>query len=181
MGATHALLTFEEFERLPESDLKQELINGELIEMPPAKRSHNLIAHRVYRDLDTALTEAHAHGQAQELGEVYHEMGYKLGGSWATPDVSITHAGQTIEDDVLIGAPAIAIEVVSPGNSATEMEDKMCLYFAHGAREVWHFYPKQQYVAVFTSPQTRVTVSDTLTTPLLPGCALSIAKLLDAK
>ena len=34
-------------------------------------------------------------------------------------------------------SPEICVEVLSPGNSDTEMQEKMALYFDAGAREVW--------------------------------------------
>ncbi len=37
----------------------------------------------------------------------------------------------------LQGAPEICLEVLSPGNTQREMSEKMALYFAAGAREVW--------------------------------------------
>ena len=78
MGTTTTLLTFEEFERLPDQPGKRELLEGELIELPPAELKHNRIAHRIYHRLIAAVEAAHGHGQAADLGEVYHEMGYKL-------------------------------------------------------------------------------------------------------
>lgn len=91
-------------------------------------------------------------------------------------DVSISHASQR-EEKYLIDAPAIAIEVVSPASTARTLEDKMQLYFGHGALEVWHFYG--QYIAVFSAPDAaRVIVRDSLSTPLLPGFALSVPDLL---
>jgi Uma2 family endonuclease len=48
-------------------------------------------------------------------------------------------------------APEIVVEVLSPGNSVTEMEEKKELYFGQGAQEFWlcdengdmHFYNAQ--------------------------------------
>jgi Putative restriction endonuclease len=34
-------------------------------------------------------------------------------------------------------APDICVEVLSPSNTETEMQEKMALYFDAGAREVW--------------------------------------------
>ena len=38
MGTTTSLMTFEDFERLPEEPGKRELLKGELIELQPAKK-----------------------------------------------------------------------------------------------------------------------------------------------
>jgi Uma2 family endonuclease len=47
MGTVKTLLTFEEFEQLPDQPGKRELVRGELIEMPPAESKHNRRAHRI--------------------------------------------------------------------------------------------------------------------------------------
>jgi Uma2 family endonuclease len=177
---TTALLTFDEFERLPDQPGKRELLLEELIELPPAEFDHNRIAHRVWRRLDSTLAEAHARGEAVELGEVYHEMGYKLpGDGYVQPDVSITHAVQAVSK-YLGGAPAIAIEVVSLSNTAEMMETKVGLYFRYGAREVWRVFPKARHIVVHIGLTSRTIREDeTLTTPLLAGLALTLREILE--
>ena len=107
MGATTTLMTFEEFERLPDEPGKLELIDGELIRMPPAKARHGKISQVLNRLLEDMLRELHAKGPANDLGVVFKEMGFLIGSNWVTPDVSITHAGQ-LENDYFEGAPALA-------------------------------------------------------------------------
>jgi len=178
MGATTTtLLTFEEFERLPDQPGKRELLKGKLIELPPAEFKHNRTSHWIYKPLDTALSDAHRRGEAVDLGEVYIEMGYKLGDSWVQPDVSVTYAGQAV-GKYLEGAPAIAIEVVSPSNTAQALDLKTDLYFQHGAREVWRVYPMTRHVVVHVPGGSRVIPeNDAVTTPLLPGFALGVGEL----
>jgi Uma2 family endonuclease len=175
MGAVKTLLTFEEFEQLPDQPGKQELVRGELIELPPADYKHNDIADRVCDGLKAALKEAHARGESGELGRVFLEMGYLLPGAcWLQPDVSVTHAKQRIEK-YLIGAPAIAIEVIAPSNTPKRVAVKMELYFECGALQVWCFFPKTRHVSIQVPGSKRVVAVDgVITTPLLPGLALSV-------
>ncbi len=49
MGTT-ALLTFEEFERLPEYPGKQELLEGDLIELPPADLVQHTVSEGIFLD-----------------------------------------------------------------------------------------------------------------------------------
>jgi hypothetical protein len=92
--STTSLLTFEEFERLPDRPGKRELLAGELIELPPAELKHNRIAHRIYHLLLAAVEAAHVRGEAAEAGEVFHEMGYKLASNaYVQPDVSVNPRG----------------------------------------------------------------------------------------
>ena len=178
MGTVKTLLTFEEFEQLPDQPGKQELVRGELIEMPPADLKHNRISHRIYKRLDAAIEQAHARGEARDLGEAFHEMGYLLPGEcWLQPDVSVTHAGQS-EAKYLVNAPAIAIEVISPSNTAKRIDAKAELYFQFGAREVWRFLPKKKQVMIQVPGGAQVIGEDAvITTPLLPGLALTVKEI----
>ena len=53
--------------------------------------------------------------------------------AWASP-ASIRELGGS---SCFLRAPEICVEVVSPGNSESEMEEKRDLYFDAGAHEVW--------------------------------------------
>lgn len=66
MGITTATaaLSFEEFEQLPDRPGKRELLQGELIELPPAERSHNEFAEEIYERVKFALAQAHARDEA---------------------------------------------------------------------------------------------------------------------
>jgi Uma2 family endonuclease len=174
MGTTTHLMTFEQFERLPDEPNKLELIDGELIRMPPAITRHMRIVMRVYKILDGALEMLHVKGQARDLGEVFVETGYLIGSNWVIPDVSITHARQT-ENKYLEGAPALAVEVISKANTAEMMQRKIKLYMQNGAREAWLFYPRAQSVTVYRG-RTATEVEGTLTSELLPGVSIDLSQ-----
>ena len=79
------------------------------------------------------------------------EMGYRLAdNSWVQPDVSVTHAGHR-QRKYLEGSPAIAIEIVFPGNTASAMDAKVEKYFRFGALGVWMFYPATRRGRAFTN------------------------------
>jgi Uma2 family endonuclease len=107
------------------------------------------------------------------------ETGYKLSGkSYVQPDVSVTHAAQP-EGKYFGDAPAIAVEVISPSNTANEMETKVALYFRHGVREVWRVYRKTRRIVVHVGGASHTFLEhDVLTTPLLPGFALRVDEIL---
>jgi hypothetical protein len=63
-------------ERLPARPGKRQLrklLEGELIELPPAELSNSEIAEKIYLCLISALTAAYARGQARDLDKVHHE------------------------------------------------------------------------------------------------------------
>jgi Uma2 family endonuclease len=180
MGTTTGLMSFAEFERLPDDEqgYKLELLDGELIRMPPPKLPHTEIERRLHNLLTATLARLHDQGQASDLGVVYTEAGYHLRDSYLIPDVSVTHAGRA-KGDYLEGAPAIAIEVISASNRVETMQRKILRYFEHGAREVWVFHPTIQLVTVHYGDHS-VEVRDTLTTALFPGLAINLAEIFAA-
>ena len=75
-------------------------------------------------------------------------------------------------------APDLAVEVLSEGNTESEMERKRRDYFGAGVRLVWIADPVARTVRVFTGPdaETTLTRADTLDGgDVLPGFTLSLA------
>lgn len=177
-GTALKLLTFDDFERLPDQPGKLELLRGELIELPPAKRKHNEISRRIFLMLLRTLEDLHLQEAVHDLGAVYFEMGYRLEpGSWLQPDVSITRAQQRSED-YFLHSPALAVEVVSAGNTADEMEGKIAEYLAYGAREVWVVFPKPKHIRVYTPDGTGMAYAAAFRSELLGGALIDPAALL---
>jgi Uma2 family endonuclease len=172
------LLTFEQFEQLPDEPGKRELLRGELIELPPAKFKHNDMAHLFYDMLKPALADLKSRDQANPLGRVYIEMGYKISSNnWFQPDVSITHAGQA-KGDYFQGAPALAIEIVSESNTADAMDTKIQDYLAAGALQVWVTYPKRRHLWIYETDGRAVAYSGRFGLTLLPGVELDLDAIL---
>jgi len=109
---TTTLLTFEEFEHLPDAPGKHELLDGELIELPPPKRRHTLIQHRIAEALRRYAVE-------RDL-LVFVEAGFRLGArrsEWLQPDVSVVSSEQEERaaidpDGYYQGSPLIAVEAL---------------------------------------------------------------------
>jgi Uma2 family endonuclease len=127
----------EEFINLPDTPCK--LLDGELIELPPAKLYHSVIARKLMYLLATALGESRVW-----ILSVY----WLREGRWLIPDVSVSWPDQGISRGWYQGSPMIAIEIASRGNTAWELESKTALYLEDGAAEVWVLYPKTQTIVV---------------------------------
>jgi Uma2 family endonuclease len=175
------LLTWEAFERLPDGDgLHREIIEGELQILPPAKSGHSNIANRLFETL-LAL-------QQRGLGRVYLEAGYKLSEqppTWIQPDASFLkteRVRETAVDGYFTGAPELAVEIVSPSETAAKLHHKVELLLGGGALAVWVIYPDTQTVLVHLPDGTSITrlVGDTLTAPYLQeGWELRVATLFE--
>lgn len=180
MGAT-TLMTLEEFEALPDTAERLELLEGELIRMPPAALLHMEIVERLYDRLKAAIRKLRRSKPAASLGKVHMEMGYLLiqePRSWLQPDVSLTHPNQP-RSKYYEGAPLIAFEVVSPDETAEGLNRKVRLYLKHGAAEVWLIYPGERHAWVHRRDAREARLEEkAIRTPLLPGVEIPLAKIL---
>ncbi len=161
---------------------RYELVRGELRHMSPVGRPHGKFATRLARHLDV-FVEAH------DLGEVHVETGFYLEQSPDTvraPDVAFISKERLAtqsEEGFFTVAPDLAVEIVSPGETADEVQEKVELYLAHGARLVWVLYPHRKMVVVQRADGTaqRLRAGDTLDgEDVLPGFRLALAELFKA-
>jgi Uma2 family endonuclease len=74
------------------------------------------------------------------------------------------------------GAPELAIEVVSPSESAAYLRIKTEAYLSNGSRSVWIVFPEVRSVMVYNRDSLRELKGDqTITDPLLPGFSCPVA------
>jgi Uma2 family endonuclease len=128
MGAVKTLLTFEEFEQLPDPETGEslELLDGEIIELPPPQKRHMLGSEELFKRLKQQVEALRVRLPEVPLGKVHMEMGYLLRGrrsSWFRPDVSVTWPDQP-GDRYYEQSPMIVIEIVSEHDRANDIERK---------------------------------------------------------
>jgi Uma2 family endonuclease len=108
--------------------------------------------------------------------QTYFEMGYKMGSrAWLQPDVSIAHPDQ-IRGKYFEGAPLLAIEVISPSNTAEFMDRKVERHQSNGGVEVWVVYPKRKCIWVFREGHAD-EFRGTLKSEIVPGLVIDLNKL----
>lgn len=65
------------------------------------------------------------------------------------PDICIICDLSKLDDKGCLGAPDLVIEVLSPGNSLREIDQKFSVYEESGVREYWVIYPEYGHVNIF--------------------------------
>jgi Uma2 family endonuclease len=174
-------LTADELFAMPNDGFRSELVKGELIRMSPAGDEHGEITVKITAPL-------FAHVSAHNLGKVYAaETGFIITRDPDTvraPDVAFV-SRQRIEaagriKSYRIGAPDLAVEVLSPGDSVRYVEGKVAEWLDAGARLVWVVSPKLRTVTVYHSLVGIVvlTEKDTLDGgDVVPGFQIAVADL----
>ncbi|MCP5110649.1 MAG: Uma2 family endonuclease [bacterium] len=178
--ATKTLLSLEQFEQLPEDDNFYELDRGELITLAPAGGMHGMVEDQVSRLLHKFL-------ETKELGGLLpSDTGFVLERDPAVvrcPDVAFlrTEKVEAIPEEGFIqGPPDLAVEIVSPSESATAVGRKIRQYLEAGCQTVWVVYRKTREVHVYEAGKTPRFLSeeDSLEAQrLLPGFSVKVGDL----
>jgi Uma2 family endonuclease len=175
--ATKTLLTVDQFEKLPDDGMRHELNEGELVSTPPALGEHGQIQCAIGSIL-TSFVRSHS------MGLVFVATGYRLNRDTVlAPDVSFIRAERARILDLEIRfecAPDLAVEVISPSETAADIAHKVRQYLQAGSA-VWILYPDDRTVHVLeTSRNIRVLEADDLLEApnLLPGFSVRVSELL---
>ncbi|MDQ3257431.1 MAG: Uma2 family endonuclease [Acidobacteriota bacterium] len=188
MSTTTHLMTADELLVMPHyengNDFRCELIRGELKKMSPTGVTHGILCARLAAALINFV-------EGNDLGVVCGaETGFIVEKSPDTvvgADVAfVSHERLKQAENLnkfLPVAPDLAVEVLSPGNTVDEIDEKIALYFAAGARMVWIVSPKRRTVAVYRSPIELQIVGEDETLDggdVLPNFRLELSKLFSA-
>lgn len=134
---------------MPEDGFRYDLIEGELRKMQPAGFYHGAIGNFINGPLMVYVTE---HG----FGIVtLAETGFQLASDPDTvlaPDIAFISKANLPnpwpQSGYFPGAPDLAIEVASPGNSTAELDEKVEAFLRYGTKLVWIVRPKRKVVEV---------------------------------
>jgi Uma2 family endonuclease len=161
MATAHQLVTAEELLRMPDDGYRYELVRGELRKMAPVGHLHGRIAINVTTPLDQ-------HVRAHTLGTVYAaETGFKLASNpdvVRAPDVAFVRR-ERVEavgdiEGYWPGAPDLAVEVISPGDTYADVQDKVCDWLEAGTRMVVLVMPRRRAVTVYRSLTDSITLRE---------------------
>lgn len=152
MTAISQSLTAEDLLQMPDDGFRYELVRGELKRMVPAGHQHG----RMVLNFTTPLDQ---HVREHNLGRVYAaETGFLLASSpdlVRAPDAAFVRRERLGEagevEGYWPGAPDLAFEVISPGDTYADVEEKVLDWLNAGTRMVVVINPRQHTVAVHRS------------------------------
>jgi Uma2 family endonuclease len=152
MTVEKTLLTADDLFHLPDDGMRHELVRGELRTMPPAGGLHGSIANRLANRITNFV-------EPRGLGEVFAaETGFWIDHNpdvVRAPDVAFVAAGRLPEGVVPVTyvdlVPDLLAEVVSPNDTATEVEEKVHDWLRAGSRMVLVLHWRTKSVTVYRS------------------------------
>ena len=181
MSTQRTIYTAEDLMRISSEGKRYELVKGELIEMAPTGGRHGRVAGRIGRRLGNFVEQ-------NDAGEVFAaETGFRLAGNPDTvraPDAAYVSKERLPSEEQLIGfpdlAPDLVVEVVSPSDSAGQVQAKVEEWLRAGVRLVWVVYPDTRSVVVYRALDEVVVLGpeDALEgEPALPGFSCPVSEI----
>jgi Uma2 family endonuclease len=169
---------------LYDSEVLYEVVNGKRVELPPMGARECHLAAYLVGFLWPFV-------RAQHLGRVESELLFLLNAELdmqRRPDVAFVSYKRWPHERLVPATaawqvvPNLAVEVVSPTNTAYEVLDKVSEYFQTGVQRVWVVYPNVEQVYVYSSP-TSIRVLDRSAEldgeEVLPGFRLPLSELFE--
>ena len=95
------------------------------------------------------------------------------------PDILVVCDKEKIGPEACRGAPDLVIEILSPSNSAIEMERKLKLYQHSGVREYWVVDPEHNGLTVYCFKEDVIITktyksTDTVTVAIFPDLRIAL-------
>lgn len=161
MSTTTQTMTAEELLLLPKEGMRYELVKGELKQTAPAGFEHGIVIAKLTWRLGQ-------HVETHNLGVVCGaETGFKIGHDPDTvraPDIAFVSRERLAQIGITkkfwAGAPDLAVEVLSPGDTIAEVEEKIAEWLDAGASAVWVVSPKLRTITLYRSLTDVVTLTE---------------------
>jgi Uma2 family endonuclease len=170
-------MTADELLQLPRDGWRYELVEGELRKMSHSGAQHGRVAAEIVGSLVAQM-------KRQGTGAIYSsETGFRISRQPDTvraPDAAFVRSERVTDSPGFFeGPPDAAFEVVSPGDTYTEIEEKTIQWLRAGVRVVVVVDPKTKTARVHrvdsaTKVEDVIEIDD-----VIPGWRLSLAELIE--
>ncbi|HKG90661.1 MAG TPA: Uma2 family endonuclease [Gemmatimonadaceae bacterium] len=142
-------MTADDLIKLPDGEKFYELVRGVLRVSEPAGGRHGFVAGRIFARLSTYVEE-------HDLGIAFPDnTGFFIARDPDTvraPDASFVSKARLSAEEIgaefIDLAPDLAVEVVSPGDRVSEINEKVADYWRVGVRAVWIVDPATRTITV---------------------------------
>jgi Uma2 family endonuclease len=174
---TSTKLTYEDYAAIPDDGRRHEILDGEHYVNPAPSSYHQIV-------LTNLLVPLVLYAEEHQLGRVLPSpIGVVLADhDIVQPDIVFIRAERAhiVEHKYIVGAPDLAVEILSDSNRRYDVRIKYDRYQRGGVREYWIVDPDELGIRVFRRAGDKfqpAEVGDTITTPLLPGFALPLSRI----
>ncbi len=139
----------------PVDGYKYEWNDGDIIKSEKMKKKHLKLIYGLSKLFDGTSAK-------KQQGLLIPEQDVKLTGiQLRRPDLAYFSGEQIANsDENEEPIPSFVIEVISPTDDAIKIETKVIEYFKAGVQVLWHIFPENQTIYVYTSRKTVTICTD---------------------
>ena len=164
-----------------------ELLRGKIRQMAAPSMKHQRISIRFSRILANALWQTPCQVFAAPFDvRLTRTREDKDVITVVQPDLCVICDSAKLDDRGCNGAPDLIIEILSPGNSRTEMRDKFELYQEAGVLEYWIVSPIEKTIQIWTLDDQGIYISrqpkvegDIATTPIVSNLEVNVTEVFE--
>ena len=179
---TGTKLTYEEYLETPETMVRCEVVDGEVIMAGPSLY-HQIISRHIFRPVDRFVV-------ANGLGElVYAPVDVIVQRDplrVRQPDLLfVSNERADILSERIEGGPDLVVEIISPSNTRAEIESRLADYASLNVRECWLVYPQLHAVEMLQLEDgewRRAYIrgaGESVESAVLPGLELEITEIFE--
>lgn len=182
MAISQRRLALEEFLRLPEEKPALELVAGRVTQKVSPRGPHG----RLQLTLGMRFE---SFGAPTRLAAAFTETRVNFAGDSVVPDLIVYRWERVPHDEQgevaldFMTPPDIAVEIISPGQTLRNLEDRCRWYVANGVPVSLLIHPRRRTVTCFrlaVEPETLSGNDRIALDQVLPGFQLTVAQLFDA-
>lgn len=157
-------LTLAEFLKLPETKPASEYIDGQITQKPMPQGKHSRIQGKLVSVINTIVNP-------QKIAWAFPELRCTFGDRSTVPDIAVFVWNRIPSDengeisDTFLLAPDWTVEILSPGQSHTQVTKNILHCLKHGTQTGWLIDPDEKTVFVYR-PKQETEVFDQLETAL---------------
>jgi Uma2 family endonuclease len=138
-------VTYEEWVNMPETEGREEVVNGEIRPMPLPKSPHARVIRKLVTSFDRQVDAAQHELFSEGIGLIIRKSPLTC----RAPDIVVFARTTEVEiDGYFHSAPILAIEVLSPYETRRQTSEKVADYEGIGVGEVWIVNPHGETVEV---------------------------------
>ena len=159
MATPSKSLTYQDWLSLPEAEGVEEVVNGEIVKMPPNKVLHADTVENLADLLKAQLDRRTVQVRVSTFGVVIGREPLTT----RVPDIAVFIRSNVVQKDGYIhSAPELVVEVLSPANTRSERAAKLQDYESLGVPEVWVVSPEAQTVEIMLLQDGRLVTTSLL-------------------
>nr|DAH70771.1 MAG TPA: protein of unknown function DUF820 [Bacteriophage sp.] len=172
---TFKKMTLEEFDALPVDERNTyELVDHMVMMSPRPSLPHQRAQFKLLSTLDAFLSGHKC--------QAYGEIEVKMRDDIFIPDISVVCDPDQFNKNRYDGAPAIVVEILSPGTARIDLFTKLNKYQLSGVKEYWIVSLKGKLVTVHNFEKetvTEYTLEDVLNSETFEGLKIPLIKIFE--